>query len=216
MAFGDVLQSGHNEGGAAASVTLAAATTGNLLLAAFASNDGPGGDTPPTGFTIVRANDGPVTALDDQFRLYYKISTGGETTITWNSGGAGFTVLHCMEIVGPFSATPLDVSQITAPANQTNVSTGTTPTSVGGSQFAIAAIGARSSTSMASWTNSFIERIDSISASVHLGTATKLLSGAGAGIETTATLNAAHDSTGCIGVFTAVAATPTLWAQGML
>ena len=63
------------------SVTLdTPATAGNLLITCVAIDKGSGAITVPTGFTLVQKGEGGISSG----AMAYKISTGGETTISWS------------------------------------------------------------------------------------------------------------------------------------
>ena len=136
MAFGDTVQSasGTNTSGNASATLASGATAGNLLIFAVgrAVTHGIGGSWgTPTGFTDLPnsgVNNGNLAGGG-----WYKIATGGETTVSSNgTSEQGNWCAALVELEGPFDASPLDqiaedeANLATVVTSQPSGTTGTT------------------------------------------------------------------------------------------
>ncbi len=122
MAFGDVVgtpaEASANATGV--TVTFAAATAGNLLVAGFAHANNQGSYTDPSGWTLITSV--ALSAGNMFARWYYKVAAGGETSVTGTGNTSGVCRGVVAEFAGPFASTPLDVSA----ENEANISTAVT------------------------------------------------------------------------------------------
>lgn len=141
-----------------------AATAGNLLVVYWTCATTPGTITGPAGFTQA-ATVGSATIS----RIYYKIATGGETTVTVSNTSSVVLTVLVQEIAG-FNGTPtIDVSSTnTGSAIATLATTATTgPTNAMPAWAAV--IYGLSSTGGASgtWTNSYQEEYTSAATTLY-------------------------------------------------
>jgi len=169
MAFGDVVQSvqGSSTSGEFTATFASGATTGNLIIFGGTLNQTLAGGSSwgdPTNFTTI--HNVTVGSGNLGSAWWYKISTGGETTITSNiTGESGNWCAALVEIEGPFAASPFDVSA----ENEANISTvvtsqstGTTATTAQNDEVALAFFGADNGSNVSTtraYTNSFTEVI---------------------------------------------------------
>lgn len=174
MAFGDTVQTsptGTSTTGEGSATLSAGATAGNLIIPAIGRSakhtDTTGDWGTPTGFTDgPQSPDSAVGGSNVAGAVWWKISTGGETTVsTSGSGPNGNWCMVISEFEGPFEASPFDV-QAEDETNLTTVvtsqSTGTTGAPAGGDWLAIAIFAADSMTNVdgggtRSYSNSFTE-----------------------------------------------------------
>lgn len=142
-----------------ASVTFSpAATAGNTLVFIYGGDDYVTLANRPSGFTE------PTGARQETFLghyVWYKVATGGETTVSATpNAGATFGVIG-LEIAGVGA---LDVSNGTLSASSGTTMTTPTVTPTAGGRYAVGSIGGSLSsafnTGMGSWTNSYTEQAD--------------------------------------------------------
>ena len=135
----------------------AGATAGNLIVTGIAIDKASGTITQPADFTLIQKGEGGISSG----AMAYKISTGGETGITWswaaNEEGSGWVG----EYSGLVSTGVLDVSveneSYLSTATNT-ISTGTTAGTAQADELAIALFAADSGNSVGAtrtWTNGF-------------------------------------------------------------
>lgn len=144
MAFGDTTQSAQNSAvGNTVTVTISAATAGNLLIACAARSVNVASWTDPGGIFAAISDSGTTGNMAGKW--YYGIAAGGETSVVLTGGAAGDTIRGVVaEIEGPFDASPLDVSaedQANVATVVTSQSTGTTGTTAQNDEVAIAFFG---------------------------------------------------------------------------
>lgn len=135
------------------STTIAAATAGNLLLALIATGatSSAGTTTTPSGFTLAL---GPITNTSASpapvnLYLYYKIATGGETSVVATDTVTSGVTCQVWEFSasGGWPASPVDVSASSAnQAATTTPVTGTTATTAQGEELWIAGLSTNSGT----------------------------------------------------------------------
>lgn len=219
MAFGGVVQSiqGSAASGESTATFASGATSGNLIIYAvsYSQTVGVGGAwNAPSGFTGP-IHDIPVATGNLGCAWWYKISTGGETTVTTTiTNEAGNYCSALVEIEGPFAAVPLDAiaenqDNISAPAiSQTS---GTTATTAQNDEVALAFFGADNGSNILltrTYTNSFTEVIFANSgARASAAIAIKVLSATGAVECTFATLGTGDEMYGSMATFKKLIAT---------
>ncbi|QQR77515.1 MAG: hypothetical protein IPJ67_05325 [Candidatus Moraniibacteriota bacterium] len=190
-AFGDIVQTKQNGANSVSSITVtldSAATAGNLLVCTHFTGDG--NSTAPSGFSEAVAVTDATNV--DQGAIYYKIATGGETSITPGSGASDENAAVVIEIEGPFDASPLDQTATQAAASGTSAPSGTTGTTSQASEVAVAGITYRvNGPNVSAWSNSFTEQGDVGSTYLKgVAAATKTLTSTGTQ-STTATIGSA-------------------------
>ncbi len=133
-----------------------AAKTNHLLVIVCASRTVTPFTT-PTGFTVAKSEltTAPVQAI------YYKVATGGETTVSCRSTGTSRKGIQIYEYSGTLTSTPLEtVNAATSRGTSTTASSGAL-TTTSPKALVVAAIVAQSSgTGVTAWSNSFTERAD--------------------------------------------------------
>ena len=190
MAFGDVLQTKTASTGSAASVSVtfdSAVTAGNLIL--LFHSTGSDLSNPGTGMTEALVMDNAPDS--DQVALYYRVVITADGA-TWSAACSpnDENALLGLEVEGPFAASPLDQTAVNSgnPVNapgDADLTTGTTGTTAQADEFAAAIVGGRHSTqTIASLTNSFVDRGEVGSAAKFVGAGTKVLTATGT-VETT-------------------------------
>lgn len=150
------------------------ATTGNLLIGIVGADDYAA--SPPSGFTQ-STGCGQETFLGHY--VWWKVSTGGETAVTYTIGSASPSCWITMEWSG-LEASPYDISngQFTATSSTSYTTPAIAPTT--GERLLIASMGFslnNTLTSMASWLNSFTE-VANADIATTLGSGTRDLIGA--------------------------------------
>lgn len=114
-----------------------AATAGSLLVLELAMQTGdPSTITPPSGFTLAKANNNATSAY---IYIYYKIATGGETSFVSSWVNARVNSAHVTEITGWTGTPTLDTTDSNTAGSGTSVSTGAGATN---SAFPAIAVGA--------------------------------------------------------------------------
>jgi len=159
MAFGDITQTASNSEdypAANVQVTITSSTSGNLLVCVHftGANDS---QAPTEGgwAEAVTVNDG---GNSDDAAIYWKKTTGGETTVTPTSDAGDEQMAIVYEIVGPWAADPTDVSATNGATSVSTTSSGTTGTTSAASAFAVTGCTLRSILSaFDTWTNSYTE-----------------------------------------------------------
>ena len=135
------------------------ASPGNLIVTAIGSDKGVGSYTIPSGFTLIDDYAGSSVSG----AMAYKVSTGGETTITWTQGSDKAAACWVGEFSGLESSSVLDVSTENAEDGVAvyYISTGTTSSTTQDDELAIAMFALDSSDnaggSSRSWSNDFTE-----------------------------------------------------------
>lgn len=185
-------------------------TAGNLLIVVAATTD--------TGFhasTPVTDNSGAGswalavqsenTTDSDMLAIWWKISNGGETSITVQNSLTNTTPLHMvvMEVRGPWNPSPVDTTGTQTVQTVTAATSGTAGTGSQANRLAVAALAARTSqVHFRSWINEYIERYDDSQATgpLSMGVATRVLTGT-AQTSTQATMNASVSQWGAIATF---------------
>ncbi len=120
MAFGDKIQSASTNTSGVTSITVnfSAATEGNLLIVAVGSSASQTWGTAPADWTLltqVPDGSGNMSGI-----WYYKIATGGETSVTVTLSNISSTLRGALcEFEGPFADSPLDQTA----ENEDNIST---------------------------------------------------------------------------------------------
>ena len=149
-----LVQSNYSTSGSASFST--AATAGYLLVAICSSN-GAYTITAPSGFsTAINEPSDPAQAI------FYKVATGGETTISCTYSG-GTDAIQIMEFSGTENVSPLDaVNTVTSSGSSGTASSGTV-TNNNYNDLLIAGITSDTNTSPSGWTNSFTQIISTSS-----------------------------------------------------
>lgn len=135
------------------------ATTGNMLILTYSATANPGTVTTPSGYTLIDSSISGTTAYTYTF---YKVSTGGETSVTVATGNT-VTGLSKLYEIGNFTGTATyDVASKNTTAGATSLSTdsgGTGPTNTGNPAMAIAVWQANNTMgATVSFSNSFQEQ----------------------------------------------------------
>lgn len=122
-------------GSATVTVTIAAATAGNLLIACFSNLNTSVTCTPPTGFT-----EAVTTTSTVRVRIFYKVAAGGETALTFTLSASQHKRVLMLEYSG-LSATPLDTIASSADAGSavSELLSGTTANTAQNDELVIAA-----------------------------------------------------------------------------
>lgn len=181
--------------------TISAATAGNLLVSACATDKDSGGITIPTGWTRIGTD---YQQTNVSFSYAYKIAAGGETSIAWSWVNSKVASLWAAEYSG-LTSTPLDQNQRNSSVDTAvqTLSTGTTGTTAQADELAIALMAsdtAANTETGRSWTNSFSEvnySTTSTSARPGLSVAEKRLAAA-ATVETTFATTDTGDQMVCV------------------
>lgn len=113
------------------------ATAGNILVAAFTATLAPGTVTGPSGFTLITNNNATAGAY---LYTWYKVSTGGETSVTVGASSAPVDSLSLYEIAAPTGTLSLDVNDVnnSAASTVTTISTGSGVTNTTTTAYAMA------------------------------------------------------------------------------
>ena len=203
-------------------VTISAATAGNLLVA-FAGNRG----TPfatwatPAGWSVAIAsfaNSG--TTASPELAVFYKVAAGGETSVVLSDASFGTgNMIGLVDEWSGLTSTPLDATATTDSGASLSVSasSGTTGTTAQADELALGVYCPRSVQSSASFTNSFVQD-GFVTAStnatfpVSLITASKTLVAA-ATVESTCTWDVSARNIAAMVTFKATTAPALLWTQ---
>lgn len=148
----NVGSNGDASGDTSHSVTITAATSGNLLVSCMAGDGNTGTITVPSGFTLLNENVGTVSGS-----CAYKVSTGGETSVQWSWVNSVSSNAWVGEWSGT-TATPLDVKTENGTwASVSSISTGTTSATAQNDEIgiAVAFCGDFWRCNSNSWTNSY-------------------------------------------------------------
>lgn len=208
-------------GATSTTVTLdSAPTTGNLLVAQVTYRSDRTLTAPAewTEAVDVQAATPDVAQLDEA--IWYKISEGDETATAWTIDTTGFvaaTVREYSSDVG-WPADPLDqVASDESTGSETEHPTGTTPATTSAVQVAAAVVGFNVNTATASWSNDFIETVETqigASSTDHYS-ADKILSATGAQ-SSTVTTSSAGSGTGAIATFAEIVSSDDLPTVGLM
>ncbi len=137
------------------SATLTSVTSGNLIIAVCGATTSVTLAMTTTGFSSAINQSGTPSQA-----IFYKVSTGGETTITCNSSGTSTRLgLHVYNYSGMETTSVLDGTPGSNTGTSTSPSTGSTTTSLS-STLLIGGITTATDTAYSTWTNTFTERND--------------------------------------------------------
>jgi hypothetical protein len=148
----DQTANGQTAGGTSVAATLTAVTAGNTIVAVCGATTS--STLSITGFTTAINQAGTPSQ-----GIFYKVSTGGETTITCNSTANTRLGLHLYNYSGMETTSVLDGTPGSNTGTSTSPSTGSTTTSLA-STVLVGGITTAGDTTFATWTNSFTERND--------------------------------------------------------
>jgi hypothetical protein len=145
---------GVTDGGTSVSATFAAGATANNLLIAICGARASVTFTGPSGFSSAINEAGSPSQ-----GIFYLVAAGGETTLSCSSGGTSSRLgIHIYEYGGTATSSPFDVAN-SAASRSTTPATGSINTNNADSLL-IAGITVDGTTSLSSWTNSFVEQHD--------------------------------------------------------
>jgi hypothetical protein len=139
-------------------ITITAATAGNLLISCIGVDKNSGAITIPTGWTRI-GTDYVQTSVS--FAYAYFIAAGGETSVVWNWVTSQTSTSWCGEYSG-LTSTPLDVNTRNSSVDTavTTLSTNTTGTTAQADELAMVFMASDTWTTTEvtrTWTNSFSE-----------------------------------------------------------
>jgi hypothetical protein len=141
--------------GTTVSATLSAATANNTIVAVCGAT---------TSVTLSITAGGTFSTAINQAGtpsqgIFYKVSTGGETTITCTSSASTRLGIHVYEYSGMETTSVLDGTPGSNSGNSTSPSTGSTTTSVA-STVLVGGLTVAGNDAFTTWTNTFTERND--------------------------------------------------------
>jgi hypothetical protein len=190
-----LVQSTSGVSATASTVVTFPATAGanHLLVLLVGGDDYRVGD--PSGWQLVSPGGEQQSFLGHNF--WYKFSAGGETSATYVIGSASKSTYHFLEFDNIDTTTPFDISAGTfiSSFGTTMTTPAIAPTT--GRRLCIASIGGSGGTvsGLSGWTNSYVEALDSRTASPVVSEATAWQVLTGDGVTTTST-TATYDTSG--------------------
>lgn len=146
---------GQTAGGTTVSATLTAATSGNTIVAVCGAT---------TSVTLsITAGGTFTTAINEAGTpsqgIFYKVSTGGETTITCTSSASTRLGIHVYEYSGMQTTGVLDGTPGSSTGTSTSPATGSTTTTLA-STVLVGGLTVAGNDAFTTWTNTFTERND--------------------------------------------------------
>ena len=151
----DQTANGQTAGGTSVSATLTSVAAGNTIVAVCGAT---------TNVTLAMTTSGFSSAINQSGTpsqaIFYKVATGGETTITCNSGASSTRLgIHAYNYSGMETTSVLDGTPGSNTGTSTTPSTGSTTTTLA-STVLVGGITTAGDTGFATWTNTFTERND--------------------------------------------------------
>lgn len=139
------------------SVTLSPVAKPNHLLVVICAASTVTPFTTPAGFTVAKSElaTAPVQAM------YYKVATGGETTVACAGGNNTNRGIQVYEYAGTARTNPLEaVNAVTSTGNSANASSGSVTTTSANTLLVAGLVMVTSGTGFSSWSNAFAEQAD--------------------------------------------------------
>lgn len=139
------------------SATLSPAAKPNHLLVVVCAAQVVTPFTTPAGFTIAKTElaTAPVQAM------YYKVATGGETTVACAGGNNTNRSIQVYEYAGTARTSPLEaVNAVTSTGNSANASSGSVTTTSANTLLVAGLVMSTGGAGFSTWSNTFTERAD--------------------------------------------------------
>ncbi|MDQ3123938.1 MAG: hypothetical protein M3Q14_04635 [bacterium] len=148
------IQTGQIAPGTSVSATLTAATSGNMIIVICGA---------PVSTTLSISTAGFSTAINETGTssqgIFYKVSIGGETTITCASTVSARLGIQVYEYSGMITTSPIDGTPGSSTGTSTSASSGSTTTTTS-DVLLIAGVTVVGNNAFSAWSNTFTERAD--------------------------------------------------------